>query len=77
MLARLAVKLIEQYQKYISPDHSWAKVFFRYGCCKYHPTCSEYTKQCFQKYGFIRGLLKGSYRILRCNPYSKGGLDLP
>ena len=43
--------------------------------CKFEPTCSEYTKQAIEKYGVIRGLLKGTLRILRCNPFSKGGYD--
>lgn len=43
--------------------------------CKYYPTCSEYTKQAIGKYGCIKGLCLGFYRILRCNPFSKGGYD--
>lgn len=43
--------------------------------CKYYPTCSEYTKQAIEKYGCIKGLCLGFYRILRCNPFSKGGYD--
>jgi len=48
-----------------------------YTNCKYHPTCSEYTAQAVDKYGLIGGLTKGIFRILRCNPLSKGGIDLP
>ncbi|WP_068449357.1 membrane protein insertion efficiency factor YidD [Caviibacter abscessus] len=43
--------------------------------CKYYPTCSEYTKQAIEKYGIIKGLALGTYRILRCNPWSYGGYD--
>ncbi len=43
--------------------------------CKFTPTCSEYTRQAIVKYGFIKGCLMGAYRILRCNPFSKGGYD--
>ena len=43
--------------------------------CKYHPTCSEYTKQAIEKYGALKGTIKGLKRILRCNPFSKGGYD--
>lgn len=43
--------------------------------CKFRPTCSEYTRQAIVKYGFIKGSLMGAYRILRCNPFSKGGYD--
>lgn len=43
--------------------------------CLYSPTCSEYTKRCINNYGVIVGILLGLWRILRCNPFSKGGLD--
>jgi len=43
--------------------------------CKYYPSCSEYTKQAIEKYGAIKGVCLGTWRILRCNPFSKGGYD--
>ena len=43
--------------------------------CKFHPTCSEYTKQAINKYGSVKGSLLGIKRILKCNPFSKGGYD--
>ena len=43
--------------------------------CKYYPTCSEYTRQAIQKYGWIKGCFLGGKRILKCNPFSKGGYD--
>lgn len=43
--------------------------------CKYYPSCSEYTKQAIQKYGAIKGTGIGVARIIRCNPFSKGGYD--
>ena len=43
--------------------------------CKFYPSCSEYTKEAIQKYGAIKGLALGGWRILRCNPFSKGGYD--
>lgn len=43
--------------------------------CKYYPTCSEYTKQAVEKYGCIKGCALGMWRIIRCNPFSKGGYD--
>lgn len=43
--------------------------------CLYSPTCSEYTKRCINNYGVIAGILLGAWRILRCNPFSKGGID--
>lgn len=43
--------------------------------CLYEPTCSEYTKRCIHIHGAILGVLLGVLRILRCNPFSKGGID--
>ncbi len=43
--------------------------------CKYIPTCSDYFEQAVGKYGILRGSAKGIYRVLRCNPFSKGGYD--
>jgi len=43
--------------------------------CRYTPTCSEYTYQAIEKYGVLKGSLMGFGRILRCNPFSKGGHD--
>ena len=65
---RMLVYLIRLYQKYISP------CFPKH--CKYYPTCSEYTMQAVDKYGIIKGSLLGIIRILKCNPFSKGGVDL-
>lgn len=65
---RMLVGLIRFYQVAISP---------RIGShCKYTPTCSEYTRQAVDKYGIIKGSLLGIIRILKCNPFSKGGVDL-
>jgi putative membrane protein insertion efficiency factor len=43
--------------------------------CKYHPTCSEYAVQAFKRYGVLRGLVLAAWRLLRCNPWSHGGVD--
>lgn len=67
---KILIKLIEIYQKYISPIISNSGVH-----CKYYPTCSEYTKQAIEKYGCVLGIFKGIKRIIRCNPFSKGGYD--
>jgi len=45
------------------------------GACRYHPSCSEYTKEAVEKKGAIRGLWQGIARIIRCNPFSAGGHD--
>jgi putative membrane protein insertion efficiency factor len=43
--------------------------------CKYHPSCSQYASDALRKYGPFRGAAKAAWRILRCNPWSKGGVD--
>ncbi|MCQ2528611.1 MAG: membrane protein insertion efficiency factor YidD [Saccharofermentans sp.] len=67
MIGKFLIKLIRMYQKYISPSLG--------NCCKYQPTCSEYMIGCIEKHGVIRGVPRGIWRILRCNPFSKGGYD--
>jgi len=70
------VGLIRIYQKTISLDHSrLGKTLYPHGFCRFHPTCSEYGVQAIEKYGIIKGGLKTAWRILRCNPWSKGGED--
>jgi len=43
--------------------------------CRFHPSCSAYTEQALQRHGVIKGLGLGLWRLLRCNPFSKGGYD--
>ncbi len=43
--------------------------------CRYEPTCSDYAAQAIQRYGILRGLALGGWRLLRCNPWSPGGFD--
>jgi len=69
--------LIRLYQKTISPDHGFFKHWFSPGYCRFYPTCSEYSYQKIKKEGLIIGLPKSLWRILRCNPWGKGGIDLP
>ena len=47
----------------------------RYSTCKYYPTCSQYGLEAIEKYGAFKGGLLAVWRILRCNPFSKGGYD--
>jgi putative membrane protein insertion efficiency factor len=70
------LKLIKIYQRTLSPDHSfWAKQRYPNGYCRFYPSCSEYSRQALLKYGFLKGIGKTIWRILRCNPFSNGGLD--
>lgn len=75
MIKKIALVLIKFYQKTLSPDHGAGRGCFPFGVCRFEPTCSQYTYEAIEKYGVIRGGLKGTGRILRCNPWSKGGKD--
>ncbi len=43
--------------------------------CKFHPSCSQYAGDALRKYGPVRGALKAAWRLARCNPWSRGGVD--
>ena len=45
------------------------------GSCKYHPTCSQYALDALRQYGLVRGSILAGWRLLRCNPWSHGGVD--
>ncbi len=71
----IAKALIRVYQKLFSFDHSfWARPEV-YRVCIHQPSCSEYTYQAIDKYGFIKGFWLGAKRISRCHPFAKGGYD--
>ena len=69
-MKKILIWLIKQYQNHISKWLTSKNIN-----CKFYPTCSEYTKQAIQKYGAIKGSFLGIKRILKCNPFSKGGYD--
>jgi uncharacterized protein len=63
----LALGLLRVYKRWISPAFPPA--------CRYVPTCSEYAAEAVERYGVVRGGLMAGWRILRCHPLAKGGLD--
>lgn len=67
--------MIRIYQKTISFDHGILSRLFPYGYCRFHPTCSEYGHQAISRHGIFKGIAMGTWRVLRCNPFSKGGED--
>lgn len=67
MIKNFLIRLIKFYQKYISGLKSTK--------CPYIPTCSQYGLEAIEKYGAFKGSLLVAWRILRCNPFSKGGYD--
>ena len=66
-MKRLLILLIRFYQQAISP--------FKQPCCKYYPTCSNYALEAIERFGALKGSLLALYRILRCNPFGRPGLD--
>ena len=67
MMNRLCIKLIEFYKKKISPGISKR--------CKFYPTCSSYGIEAYKRFNFFKASFLTLWRLLRCNPYSKGGYD--
>lgn len=63
----ILVSLVKFYRKFISPLFP--------PCCKYYPTCSTYALTAIERFGVFRGTLLAVWRILRCNPWSMGGID--
>lgn len=66
-MKKILITLIRFYQKAISP--------YRPPCCRYYPTCSQYALEALEKYGAFKGGWLAFCRILRCNPFHKGGYD--
>lgn len=64
----LLIFLIRTYQITISP-------WFSGGSCRFTPTCSQYAIEAIQTHGAFKGTLLAVWRILRCNPFCKGGYD--
>ena len=66
-MKRLFLALIVAYQRWVSP------AFPRR--CRYEPTCSAYAAESIRRFGVARGTVLGTWRLLRCNPFSHGGFD--
>lgn len=67
MIRRILIAAIRSYQRTISPS--------RGATCRYLPTCSHYAIEALETHGVVKGILLSVWRILRCNPFSKGGYD--
>ena len=67
-MKKYAIKFIRFYQRRISPLFPPK--------CKYYPTCSQYAVEAIERFGLFKGGLLAVWRILRCNPFSSGGVDL-
>ena len=66
-MTALATLLVRAYRTAVSPLLAPR--------CKYHPTCSQYALDALREYGFLRGVVLSGWRLLRCNPWSHGGVD--
>jgi putative membrane protein insertion efficiency factor len=67
MIKQIFIFPIKVYQNYISQ--------YLPSSCKYYPTCSQYAIDAIEKKGILLGSVMAIWRILRCNPFSKGGID--
>ncbi|MCD6194674.1 membrane protein insertion efficiency factor YidD [bacterium] len=70
----LVLILIRVYQFLFSLDHSFWGRYLPFRSCRFYPSCSEYSYQAIEKYGF-KGFFLGVKRVLRCHPFAKGGYD--
>lgn len=66
-MKRFLVWMIGLYQRWISP--------MKAPCCRFYPSCSRYALESLERFGVLRGGLIALWRILRCNPWNKGGVD--
>lgn len=64
----LAIAPIRVYQLVVSP---WLPA----NTCKFHPSCSHYAVDALRKHGLLRGSAKAAWRLARCHPWSRGGVD--
>ena len=68
LIKKVLIFLIKTYQMTLSHR-------FSHGSCRYTPTCSQYALEAIEIHGIFKGCLLAAWRILRCNPFSKGGWD--
>jgi putative membrane protein insertion efficiency factor len=66
-MKNFVISILRFYKKFISPALP--------DSCRFYPTCSEYAATAVGKYGVLKGSIKSIYRIIRCNPFNKGGYD--
>lgn len=66
-VSRLLIRIIVIYQKTVSP--------LKIPCCRFTPTCSAYAIEAITVHGAFKGTLLAAWRVLRCNPFCRGGYD--
>lgn len=69
MFKKVIIKIIKVYQDYFSPllGHH----------CRFYPTCSDYMIEVIEKDGLLKGSFRGILRLVRCQPFCRGGIDFP
>jgi putative membrane protein insertion efficiency factor len=72
-VTQVAVLLVRGYRRFLSPFVGATAL--GNPRCKYHPSCSAYALEAFREFGLLRGTVLATWRILRCNPWSHGGVD--
>ena len=71
---QIIIKILRFYQKFLSPDHGPIRLLPSWGC-RFQPTCSEYAINAYTKYNFFKASWKTLWRLMRCQPFNKGGYD--
>ncbi len=66
-MKQIAIALLAMYKRWLSPALP--------ASCRFTPTCSEYAAEAIARYGLLRGSAKASWRLLRCQPFARGGYD--
>ena len=66
-MKRVALGLVQLYQRYLSPS--------RPAACRFQPTCSHYGYEAIERHGIIKGCWLILWRLIRCNPFNRGGYD--
>lgn len=74
-MKQILIFTIKIYQRTLSPDHGWFRSRWPYGYCRYQPTCSQYAIDAINLHGSVIGTAKAAWRILRCNPFARTGVD--
>ena len=72
-MSSVAILLIRGYRRVLSPLAGTTAL--GNPRCKYHPSCSSYALEAYREFGFVRGTVLAAWRLLRCNPWSHGGVD--
>ncbi|MDP3965035.1 MAG: membrane protein insertion efficiency factor YidD [bacterium] len=75
MLAKILLFAIRLYQRTLSPDHGLLAHRHPQGFCRFYPSCSDYGYRAIERFGAFRGTTKAIWRVMRCNPWTPGGVD--